>query len=77
MARKAKLAKKQALDIEVAWCSNGITSPNSSKDKQIVLEDASGLKLKNSTYVAAECGVQTNHNNEKHVAFQYTGSGSN
>ncbi len=77
MAKKAKLAKKQALDLEVAQCSNGITSPNSSEDKQFVLEDVSGLELKNSTFVAVECGVQTNHNTEEHVAFQYTRGGSN
>jgi hypothetical protein len=54
----------QALDIEVVGCSNGITSPNSSKDKQIVLEDASGLEFKNSTNMVVECGVQTSHNIE-------------
>jgi hypothetical protein len=27
--------------------------------------------------VAVECGVQTNHNTEEHVAFQYTRGGSN
>jgi hypothetical protein len=43
----------------------------------MVLHDASGLKLKKSTYVAVECGVQTGHNTEEHVAFLYTGGGPN
>jgi hypothetical protein len=33
MAKKVKLANKQALDTKVAKCSNGITSFNYAKDK--------------------------------------------
>jgi hypothetical protein len=58
MAKKAKSWNKQASNTKVVGCwSNGITSLNFEKDKHIVLEDASGLELEDSTNLAMECRI--------------------